>query len=103
MKEWYPIKNPTVWCPDPTWPTHRGISTRAGYEWKNYRYYDRKARGFDLNGMLEDLDKAQNGDIVILHVCAHNPTGCDPSHADWAKILEVCKRKQHFCLFDSAY
>jgi len=53
--------------------------------------------------MLEDLDKAANESIVMLHVCAHNPTGCDPSKDDWSKILEVVKRKGHLCLFDSAY
>jgi len=43
--------------------------------------------------MLEDLDKADNESIITLHVCAHNPTGCDPSRDDWKKILEVVKRK----------
>ena len=31
------------------------------------------------DGMLEDLDKAPNESIIILHTCAHNPTGCDPT------------------------
>jgi len=53
--------------------------------------------------MLEDLDKADNESIVVLHVCAHNPTGCDPTQEEWAKILEVVKRKGHFAAFDSAY
>jgi len=53
--------------------------------------------------MLEDLDKAPNESIVMLHVCAHNPTGCDPSNEDWHKILEVVKRKNHLAMFDSAY
>lgn len=39
----------------------------------------------------------------MLHVCAHNPTGCDPSQEDWGKILEVVKRKKHLAMFDSAY
>lgn len=29
--------------------------------------------------MCEDIDKAKNESIVVLHVCAHNPTGCDPT------------------------
>ena len=53
--------------------------------------------------MLEDLDKADPEQIVILHVCAHNPTGYDPSHDDWAQILEVMKRKGHYAAFDTAY
>lgn len=53
--------------------------------------------------MLEDLDKAANESIVLLHVCAHNPTGVDPTVAQWSQILEVVKRKNHFAMFDSAY
>ena len=53
--------------------------------------------------MLEDLDKAQNESIVILHSCAHNPTGQDPTMDQWKQILEVCKRKNHLAAFDSAY
>lgn len=60
IKEWYQNKNAKVLTPDPTWPTHRGIATRAGFEWENYRYYDKAKKGFDLQGMLEDLDKAPN-------------------------------------------
>jgi aspartate aminotransferase len=53
--------------------------------------------------MLEDLDKADNESIVILHSCAHNPTGQDPTMDQWKQILEVCKRKNHLAAFDSAY
>ena len=103
LKEWYPNKNAKVFTADPTWPTHRGIALRAGYEWENYRYYDRENKCFDLKGMMEDLDKADNEQIVILHMCAHNPTGCDPSNEEWAQILEVIKHKKHFAAFDNAY
>ena len=53
--------------------------------------------------MLEDLDKAEPEQIVIIHSCAHNPTGCDPSPEEWIKIVEVIKRKGHFCGVDNAY
>jgi len=88
---------------DPTWPTHRGIAVKAGFESVDYRYFNRKERNFDLKGMLEDLTNCEDEQIVILHSCAHNPTGQDPSHDEWKQILEVCKRKGHFCGFDSAY
>lgn len=53
--------------------------------------------------MCEDLDKIKPESIVVLHVCAHNPTGCDPTQDQWKGILEVVKRKKHFVAFDSAY
>lgn len=33
LKEWYPNKSAKIYVPDPTWPTHRGIATKAGFEW----------------------------------------------------------------------
>ena len=53
--------------------------------------------------MLEDIDKAKNESILLLHVCAHNPTGVDPTPEQWRQILDLTKKKQHFVVFDSAY
>ena len=60
LRDWYPNKNAKVYVADPTWPTHKGIADRAGWEWGSYRYYDKANKGFNLNGMLEDLDKMDN-------------------------------------------
>jgi len=79
LRGWYPNKSAKIYVPDPSWPTHHGIATKAGFETVKYRYYNRASRGFDCDGMLEDLDKADNESIVILHACAHNPTGQDPT------------------------
>jgi len=53
--------------------------------------------------MLEDLDKAPKGSIVLLHPSAHNPTGCDPSKSEWEEVYQVIKKKSHFPFFDMAY
>lgn len=53
--------------------------------------------------MVEDLNNAEDEQIVILHACAHNPTGQDPTKEQWKSILEVCQRKGHLACFDSAY
>jgi aspartate/tyrosine/aromatic aminotransferase len=70
---------------------------------KPYRYINPATNGLDHVGLLEDLDKAKNDSIVLLHVCAHNPTGVDPTKDQWKEILEVIKRKNHMACFDSAY
>lgn len=103
LSQFFPEKNVEVYVPNPTWPVHNTIPGRVGYKVKQYRYFDPKTKGLDFTGMLEDLDKAANGQIVLLHVCAHNPTGVDPTQDQWNKILEVVKRKNHFVVFDSAY
>uniref|UniRef100_H2YRD0 Aspartate aminotransferase n=1 Tax=Ciona savignyi TaxID=51511 RepID=H2YRD0_CIOSA len=41
--------------------------------------------------------------IFILHGCAHNPTGLDPSHEEWIGIAEACKRRNIFPVLDCAY
>ena len=53
--------------------------------------------------MLRDLHRAPDQSIVLLHACAHNPTGCDPTIEEWKQIVSLCSNKGHVVLFDSAY
>jgi len=53
--------------------------------------------------MLEDFKSAPEGSIFLLHACAHNPTGVDPTREDWKELAAVMKAKKHFPWFDSAY
>ncbi|XP_055376770.1 aspartate aminotransferase, cytoplasmic [Condylostylus longicornis] len=89
---------------EPTWENHHKVFMAAGFkEAKIYRYWDPKTRGLDFNGLIEDLENAPEGAAIILHACAHNPTGCDPSQEQWKKIAELMKRKKLFPFFDAAY
>lgn len=103
LADWYPHKDVDVLVPNPTWPLHRGLVEVVGRKWQNYRYYDPKTKGLDYAGFAEDLKNAKNNSIVLLHVCAHNPTGVDPTPAQWNNLLDIVKTKGHFCAFDSAY
>jgi len=69
----------------------------------SYRYWDATTKGLDIEGMLSDLKAAPPKTVVILHACAHNPTGVDPTREEWARIAEVVRAKNLFPLFDSAY
>ena len=40
---------------------------------------------------------------MLLHACAHNPTGVDPTPEQWKEISEICKAKSLFPFFDMAY
>lgn len=68
-----------------------------------YRYYDNSTKGLNLTGLISDLNNAPEGSIVLLHVCAHNPTGVDPTSDQWKTILRVVKEKKLFVFFDMAY
>ena len=39
----------------------------------------------------------------MLHACAHNPTGVDPTRDQWAEIKKALKEGGHHVFFDSAY
>jgi aspartate aminotransferase, mitochondrial len=53
--------------------------------------------------MVADLKAAPDNSIVLLHACAHNPTGIDPTEEQWKQISSVVKEKGHFPFFDMAY
>lgn len=42
-----------------------------------YPYYKPSTRGLDFQAMYDTLAKANPGSIILLHACAHNPTGVD--------------------------
>ena len=81
-----------LYCSKPTWGNHKAVFTAAGIECRDYRYYKPATRGLDIDGMLEDLAAIPSGSAVLLHTCAHNPTGVDPTKEQWHKIYEVCKK-----------
>ena len=53
--------------------------------------------------MLADIEAAPPGSIILLHACAHNPTGVDPTPDQWRAILHAVQARGHLPLFDSAY
>jgi aspartate aminotransferase len=72
-----------LYISNPTWGNHNSVFGAVGIEVRNYRYFDAKTKGLDIDGMIADLESAQTGSIVLLHTCAHNPTGVDPTNAQW--------------------
>lgn len=59
--------------------------------------------GLDFEGMIADIADAPPGSVILLHGCAHNPTGIDPTKAQWAEIADVVEARGHFAFFDVAY
>lgn len=92
-----------VWISNPSWANHAQIFETVGFEVAQYRYYDAEAKGLDFDGMCADLEQVAAGDLVILHGCCHNPSGIDPTPAQWSKLAQIAKAKQWLPLFDFAY
>jgi len=101
LARFFPDKE--IYIPNPTWGNHMSIFKDAGLAFKRYRYYSRKTNGLDYEGLIQDITAANDGSIILLHACAHNPTGCDPTQDQWKKIAALCQRKNHIVFFDSAY
>uniref|UniRef100_A0A914WD21 Aspartate aminotransferase n=1 Tax=Plectus sambesii TaxID=2011161 RepID=A0A914WD21_9BILA len=92
-----------MYQPSPTWGNHVPICKHSGLDVKTYRYYDKNTCGFDEKGALEDIAKIPERSIILLHACAHNPTGVDPKPEQWKKISEVVKKRNLLVFFDMAY
>jgi aspartate aminotransferase len=92
-----------IYVSDPTWGNHNAIFAKAGLTVKSYPYYDASTNGFNFAGMMGTLGSAAAGSVILLHACAHNPTGVDPTEDQWRQIVTVMKEKQLIPLMDSAY
>ncbi|KAL4771285.1 pyridoxal phosphate-dependent transferase [Aspergillus nidulans var. acristatus] len=92
-----------IYLPTPSWANHNAVFKDSGLEVEKYRYYNKDTIGLDFEGLVEDLKAAPNNSIILLHACAHNPTGVDPTQDQWRQISNVMKEKGHFAFFDMAY
>jgi aspartate/tyrosine/aromatic aminotransferase len=92
-----------IWLSDPTWANHPTVFKAAGMEVKTYAYRDPATNGLDFNAMIESLEQIPAGDVVLLHGCCHNPTGIDPTPAQWSQVGELLRRRGVLPLVDFAY
>ncbi|WP_350433315.1 amino acid aminotransferase [Shewanella sp. H8] len=93
----------TIWVSNPTWANHKNIFETAGLTVKEYRYYKAETHDMDFDAMLADLSDANEGDVILLHGCCHNPTGIDLSIEQWQQVGNICLTKSLLPLFDFAY
>ncbi|KAL3447311.1 pyridoxal phosphate-dependent transferase [Aspergillus insuetus] len=94
---------PTVYIPEPTWSNHHLLFSSLGFECRTFQYYDASTKSLDITSYLSTLRNAETGSVIILHACAHNPTGLDPSIEQWKEIGSIVKERRLFPLFDAAY
>jgi len=92
-----------VWISNPSWENHRALFEGAGFTVNNYTYYDSAAKDLDFPGMIAALEQIPTGGIVVLHACCHNPTGADPTAAQWPRIVDVVRSRGLVPFLDIAY
>ncbi|TWU15307.1 amino acid aminotransferase [Allorhodopirellula heiligendammensis] len=93
-----------VFLPNPTWANHSAIMRAAGLGVETYSYLGADRRSLDFEAMIADLsEKTRPGDAVLLHACCHNPTGVDPTAAQWQQIANLLATRGLIPLLDFAY
>ena len=88
---------------DPSWENHRALFEAAGFKVNSYPYYDAATHGVKFDAWLSYLKNLKARSIVVLHACCHNPTGVDPTEAQWDEIIKVIVERDLIAFADIAY
>jgi aspartate aminotransferase len=102
LSKFYPGK-PTIYFSNPTWANHNQIFSNVGLPTATYPYFSKSTKGLDFAGMKAAIAAAPDRSVILLHACAHNPTGVDPTQEQWIEIADLLRSKSHFPFFDCAY
>ncbi len=92
-----------IWVSDPTWSNHFHVFAGAGVEVRTYPYYDTDHNALAIDAMLESIRQIPAGDVILLHASCHNPTGIDPTQAQWQLISQAVAEQGLVPLIDCAY
>jgi aspartate aminotransferase len=123
LSRYYPFNgDKVVYLSDPTWGTfrqffrlrmlreilhhtvnHFAIFNNVGIKPLVYPYYDPRTIALDFAGFIATLESAPERSVFLLHACAHNPTGVDPTDEQWRIIADTILTKKHYAFFDAAY
>ncbi|KAF2720203.1 PLP-dependent transferase [Polychaeton citri CBS 116435] len=95
-------KSSIVYITDPSWSNHKAVFESVGFPVKSYRYLDDRG-ALDMENLVAVLKEAQPGSVFILHACAHNPSGRDPTQEQWLQIADIMQERSLFPVFDAAY
>lgn len=93
----------TLWMSDPTWPNHPAIAKSMDISMQTYPYLHPETLEVDFDAMLEALDGAKAGDVILLHGCCHNPTGANLTLDQWKTLTDLVISKDLLPLIDIAY
>jgi aspartate aminotransferase len=97
------LKPSAVWLSNPSWVNHANIWKSVGVAVRSYPYWNPERKALDFEDMIQTLTlETTPGDVIVLHGCAHNPTGLDPTKDQWKMIANVCERRELFPFFDCA-
>jgi aspartate aminotransferase len=95
--------NAVVHLSDPTWGNHAPLLGECGLRLERYPYYDAATHELRFEAMLQRLQAASAGDVVLIHACCHNPTGADLGPKQWQAVADLLERRRLVPFLDLAY
>ncbi|XPT00018.1 Aspartate transaminase [Ascochyta lentis] len=103
LARFLPHPTPQAFVPNPTWHLHAQCFEHVGLRVEDYPYYDSVSKSITLTAMASVLRRAPPGSIVLLQVCAHNPTGMDLNEEQWRLLVRIVQERRLFPFLDCAY
>ena len=92
------------WVPTRSGPAnHFAIFRNVSITPLEYPYFAEQTISLDIEGFMGSLKSANPRSIFLLHACAHNPTGIDPTKEQWGLIADAMLERKHYAFFDCAY
>ena len=92
-----------IWVSDPTWPNHPQIADAVGVRHRSHPWTTANMRELDMEAVLGAIASAKPGDAFIFHGACHNPTGIDPTAAQWGAIADAVAARGVLPILDFAY
>lgn len=93
----------SIWVSDPTWNNHVPLLGEAGLSMRPYPYYDLDGNRILFEEMMQALNEARPGELLLLHGCCHNPTGLDLEKPQWDRVADLVVAKGLIPFVDLAY
>ncbi len=86
----------------PSWPNHAQICRDLGLEVVEFNHAAANGTA-DMDGIRAAIANGQQGDVILLHGCCHNPTGIDYTQAEWDEIAGLLGDSPMLPIIDLAY
>ena len=92
-----------IFVGQPTWPNHVPLIGSVGVPMVEHPFYDRGGCCVLFDEMMASLQSARPGDLILVHGCAHNPTGADLTWDQWQALADFISARGVIPFIDFAY
>jgi len=92
-----------IYVSDPSWANHVPLLSSSGLTLELYPYYNYATHSLDFDAMMDSLQSATKGDLVLLHGCCHNPCGADLNAEQWQAVTDLSLKNGFTPFIDVAY